>query len=72
MDCPKCDKRCSDKHALEKHMIKHTVGKNLVCDICGVRLKRQSNPDLHLRQHTGTKNSIERADKGVEEIEREH
>ena len=53
-------------------MIKHTVGKNFVCNICGVRLKRQSNPDLHLRQHTGTKNSIERADKGVEEIEREH
>lgn len=56
VDCPKCDKRCSDKHALEKHMIKHTVDKNFVCNICGKRLKRQSSLDLHLRQHTGTKN----------------
>ena len=56
VDCPKCDKRCSDKHALEKHMIKHTVEKNFVCNICGKRLKRQSSLDLHLRQHTGTKN----------------
>ena len=56
VNCPKCDKRCSDKHALEKHMIKHTVEKNFVCNICGKRLKRQSSLDLHLRQHTGTKN----------------
>ena len=56
VDCPKCDKRCSDKYALEKHMIKHTVEKDFVCNICGKRLKRQSSPDLHLRQHTGTKN----------------
>ena len=56
VDCPKCDKRRSDKHALEKHMIKHTVEKNFVCNICGKRLKRESSLDLHLRQHTGTKN----------------
>ena len=37
-------------------MIKHTVEKNFVCNICGKRLKRQSSLDLHLRQHTGTKN----------------
>ena len=60
VDCPKCDKRCSDKHALEKHMIKHTVEKNFVCNICGKRLKRQSSLDLHLRQHTGTKNYMVR------------
>ena len=51
-----CGKRCSDKHALEKHQIKHTVEKNYVCTICGKRLKRQNSLDLHMRQHSGVKN----------------
>lgn len=56
VECPECGKRCSDKHALEKHQIKHTVEKNYVCTICGKRLKRQNSLDLHMRQHSGVKN----------------
>eukprot|EP00092_Neocalanus_flemingeri_P040959 GFUD01044598.1.p1 GENE.GFUD01044598.1~~GFUD01044598.1.p1 ORF type:complete len:860 (+),score=160.26 GFUD01044598.1:257-2836(+) len=56
VECPDCGKRCSDKHALEKHQIKHTVEKNYVCTICGKRLKRQNSLDLHMRQHSGVKN----------------
>jgi len=56
VECPECGKRCSDKHALEKHQIKHTVEKNYVCNICGKRLKRQNSLDLHMRQHSGVKN----------------
>ena len=31
-------------------------GKNFGCNICGEKRKRKSSLDLHLRQHTGTKN----------------
>ena len=56
VDCTKCNKRWSDKRALEKHMIKQTVDKSYVCNICAKRLNRHRSLDLHLRQETGTKN----------------
>ena len=55
INCPKCNKMCSEKYALEKHMIKYTVEKNYVCNICGKRLKRQNSLNRHLRLHSGTK-----------------
>ena len=37
-------------------MIKYTVEKNYVCNVCGKRLKRQTSLNRHLRLHRGTKN----------------
>jgi len=54
--CPDCGKRCSDKHDLSKHQVKHTTEKNFVCNVCGKALKRQNSLDLHMRHHTGVKN----------------
>ena len=37
-------------------MIKYTVEKNYVCNVCGKRLKRQNSLNRHIRLHSGTKN----------------
>ena len=51
-----CGKRCQDRHALEKHAVKHSKDKNFVCTVCGKRLKRQNSLDLHMRTHSGVRN----------------
>lgn len=56
VECPDCGKRCQDRHALEKHAVKHSKDKNFVCTVCGKRLKRQNSLDLHMRTHSGVRN----------------